>query len=311
MFLKPGNKTRKACRGLLALLALGLVTATLVPLIHTDQWWIRVFDFPRIQIASLIVLTFAGYVALFFWRGLHLWEWVLAAAAGAALVWQAMLIVPYTPLHPLELPASQNKDDSDRISILIYNVRYDNDRVEPLLDVIRDKAPDVILLSEPTPWWHEQLQELKDDYPYAVEQPQNNHYGMLVYSKLELVNPEIRFLIEPAVPSVRTGVKLRSGTRITLYSVHPRPPGLKPPDKGEGTEDSDDREDSDVRDAELLLIAREVEKIGEVPVIVAGDFNDVAWSGTTRLFQRIGGLLDPRVGRGLYNTYDTGNQLFR
>jgi endonuclease/exonuclease/phosphatase (EEP) superfamily protein YafD len=93
---------------------------------------------------------------------------------------------------------------------------------------------------------------------------------------------------------------------VTLYGVHPRPPGLKRRD-GEESE----REDSDMRDAELLLVAKEVKKLGDVPVIVAGDFNDVAWSHTTRLFQRIGGLLDPRVGRGLFNTFSTESFLMR
>lgn len=305
---------------ILILLSLVLIYATAIPLLRSDAWWIRIFDFPRIQIVVLLVLTLGGFAALGLWRRLQTWQYPFVAMMVICLIWQVISIAPYTRFYSKQMDDSQAKDDSNRISLLLFNVLSHNREVQALRDLIRDTDPDLILLSEPTDWWLEQLSDLEKDYPYTVFQPQDNQYGKLLYSRLELINPEVRFLIESEIPSLRSQIRLRSGTVITFYGVHPRPPGLKRP-KGEEKASADDAEgegenggeraDSDMRDAELMVVAKEVKKLGDVPVIVAGDFNDVAWSHTSHLFQRLSGSLDPRVGRGLYHTFDTRTRLLR
>ncbi|HSL17738.1 MAG TPA: endonuclease/exonuclease/phosphatase family protein [Methylomirabilota bacterium] len=314
MSIKKGKVLSVFCRVAVGLFSSALICGTAVPILHSNAWWIRVFDFPRLQIAALMGLALAGYAVLHLCGRLRPWEYALAALVGLGLVWQLVSIAPYTAFYPREMADSRAEDDSNRISLLAYNVLSGNREVEALRDLIRDTDPDLILLSEPTRRWLEQLDGLEESYPYTLHQPQENQYGMLLYSRLELVNPEIRFLIEPGIPSFRSQVRLRSGTLVTLYGLHPRPPGLKRPDEGEdgGVEEDDgERVDSVMRDAELLLVATEIQELGDVPVIVAGDLNDVAWSHTTRLFQRIGGLLDPRVGRGLFNTFDASSRFLR
>ena len=60
----------------------------------------------------------------------------------------------------------------------------------------------------------------------------------------------------------------------------------------------------------MMMIAKK-SMDAKLPVIVLGDFNDVAWSETTKLFENVSGLLDVRKGRGIYNTYNAENILTR
>jgi len=114
--------------------------------------------------------------------------------------------------------------------------------------------------------------------------------------KLEVLQPRVRFLVQDAIPSIHARLRLRSGALVELHGVHPTPPQ---PDR-----------DTTPRDVELILVGREVAG-DRRPTIVAGDLNDVGWSATTREFQEISGLLDPRVGRGLYATFNANWPLLR
>lgn len=194
-------------------------------------------------------------------------------------------------------------DKEGLISVFVANVLQDNREAAELEKDIKGSDPDLTLITEADLWWTERLGHLEETHPHTVKHPLDNTYGMNLYSRFPLSGSEVRFLIDPEVPSIRTTVSMPNGRKVLFYGLHPTPPGAEHPENG-------DRQDSDDRDAELVVVAKEVADV-EGPIIVAGDFNDVAWSHTTRLFQRTSRLLDPRVGRGFYNSYNAKLPLLR
>jgi endonuclease/exonuclease/phosphatase (EEP) superfamily protein YafD len=278
-------------------LALLVLVTTALAFIRTDEWWVRVCDFPRLQITSVGLILL---VLIAFWPGYggkaRLWLCGLLCVAVAAQAWH---LFPYTTLSRKQV---LNADAAGpELKILISNVLQQNRDSERLLALAATIRPDVILLSETDAWWTQQLEVLNQSHPHLISRPQENGYGMNLFSRFPLHRPEVRFLTDPGVPSFHAGMEV-NGKTIQFYAVHPRPPGIM--------ETGPTPQDSGQRDAELVLVAREVREHRE-PVIVAGDFNDVAWSHTTRLFQRISRLLDPRVGRGLFNTFHVRTPFLR
>ncbi|NNE98670.1 MAG: endonuclease [Pyrinomonadaceae bacterium] len=271
------------------------VLLTLLPLLKFSHWTIRIGDFPRVQIGVLCLILSLILAAL---RTFQITDLILVAALLCSALYQFYRIYPYTFIAAREVEASKTNDTSSNIKLLIANVLIENRDSEKLLSLIEEYDPDVILLAEVDGWWIEATKQLEERYPFTVLHPLDNAYGIAFFSKLELVSPRLRFLVEKDVPSVETEIKLRNGKIINFYGLHPRPPI-----PGE-------KLSSETRDAELLIAAKEIQG-SDQPTIVAGDFNDVAWSETTRLFQRISGLLDARIGRGFYNTFHADHFFLR
>lgn len=272
------------------LLAAFVTTASLIPFSQGEAWWIRVLDFPRAQILTLGLLALG--LCLFFW-GFRTWCGIaLLTATVSAIVIQSAYIFPYTPLAPKEVLGATEHMPESTISLLVANVLMSNRRTDRLLRMIAERRPDVVLLLEPDTWWEEKLRVLeKEGYRFTIKEPRDNRYGMLLYSRLPLLDPEVKHLLRDDIPSMHTRIRLPSGRLIWFHGLHPEPPSP--------TQASS----SLPRDAELLIVGRKV-KDSELPSIVAGDLNDVAWSYTTKLFQEISSLLDPRKGRGMFNTFN-------
>lgn len=264
-----------------------MVFISLLPLIRSDFWVFRVFEFPRAQkwvvnfillIASILFFPSDAYFSFGFI--------ILLLANQLYLSYQ---VYPYLPIAKKQIE-SVSLDFEPSIKLLIANVYQENREWMTLSSMIEREQADVVLLLETNKWWKEKCNSfLSTDYAYQVIEDRENTYGMLLYSKLQLTNTKIHYLVKNEVPSIETDIKL--GKRlIKFFAIHPEPP--VPSENPKST----------ARDAEILLVGQKT-KADKIPTIVAGDLNDVAWSYTTELFLKISGLLDPRRGRGFFSSF--------
>jgi len=265
-----------------------LVISTVLPLSKVPFGLIRGLEFLRAQYFVLSLgLTF--YVLLFYRDWFYGIGWIVLTVLALT---QLIYIAKFTPIWSSQsvaaTPALQ-ANELRRISVLAANVKKSNRDYDALIELVQFQSPDVVLAIEVDDAWISALRDaFGSKYDEWIDVPKDNGYGICVFSKLPLSDVEVRELITQDVPSVRAVVQLRSGHLARLYVVHPEPPVPHHDTKG--------------RDSEIALIGMEAAN-DDLPCIVAGDLNDVAWSTTTRRFQRLSGLLDPRVGRGFYNTF--------
>ncbi|MBA1227294.1 endonuclease/exonuclease/phosphatase family protein [Pseudomonas stutzeri] len=269
---------------------------TLLPLWRHRAWWVRVWEFPRLQLATLLAVLLVAQAPLLDYG--QPWHLLASLTSAACLIYQLWWIAPYTRLWRNEVLRAEPEAPGSRIRVMATNVLGPNRQAECLLALVHEYRPDVLVTLETDSWWEAHLDQLSDDYPHSIRCPQDNLYGMHVYSRLPLEEPELKFLVENDVPSMHARVRVDDSLSVRMHFLHPAPPS--PTENDESTE----------RDVELLVVARSIQHSDD-PIIVTGDLNDVAWSPTTRLFRKISGLLDPRVGRGMYNTFHAHHWFLR
>lgn len=281
-------------------LSIVVIVMTLLSLLYDiNVWWIKTLDFPRLQ------LLIVGLILLLAFVGLNT-QWSVGASLLvlgliAAIGLQIYFIFPYTPLAEKEVrSANLEKINTEAsVKLLIANVYMHNRQAENFLDIVNQSNSDLVLVMETNQWWINALQPLQSDYRYYKEYPANNTYGMALYSRYPLEEMQVKFLQNDSVPSFHTTVQLPNGRSFHFHGVHPVPPVLSkhPDNKGQ-------------KEIALIRVGQMVAQHSQ-PTIVAGDFNDVAWSNTSRLFQVDGELNDVRVGRGLYNSFDATSFFLR
>lgn len=273
--------------------ALGVfvITTTLLPLTKSVKWWVRMWDFPRLHIAVLALMS--ALLTLVF---LPVFYGLLFAAVSACFIYQAVLIYPYTRIAKTEVDLLQPTPQSDQISLISVNVLMENERHEDLIAIIEREDPDVLFLMETDEIWFDALQGVLARYPTIKTRIKDDHYGLIFATRLEV---ETYKLMTPScddTAALKAVLKTANGSVFNFIGLHPRPPV-----PGNDTIARDEQ----IKDAALMANS------SARPTVCMGDFNDAAWSWTSRRFKKYGGFREPRIGRGLLSSFHAQYKFMR
>jgi len=262
--------------------------AVILPVAQTRIWWVRIFDFPKLQLIGLLMLA----IALYAYTTPTPWLWIdgaLLTLFTISLLRLCYDIYPFTPLGRTQVPTQHNTSDTT-LSLLVSNVRVLNGHIAELWNKVLDVDSDVVLLMETTQEWDAQKpDEIDERYPHQCTHPAGDGKGMMLFSKYPLKDDKVRFLDNQDVPSIDSYIEVNEQLPpIRFYGIHPEPPAPTFRDEN--------------RFEELYAIANELASSKE-PSIVCGDLNEPCWSRITQTFLIRSQMRNPRQGRGLYCTF--------
>ncbi len=271
-----------------------LIVLSVLPFIQNQHWVFRVPEFLKLQ---LFVLQVVVFTAAFFFVNAAGWLWGIQLIQGALMVYHVYLLMRYTRFWKRQKFRRTGKA-SEKIKLISCNIYQFNTEYRRFVELIQKEQPDIFLTMESNSDWEREMRVLEKDYPNYEKVTLENTYGMHFYTKLKLHRVQTHYFVAEDVPSMEAELETRDGHRFIFFGVHPPPPSP--------TEEENSKE----RDGDLLSVAKRVRDY-QLPVVVTGDFNNVAWAKSSILFRKTSRLIDARIGRGILATFHTRYWFFR
>lgn len=166
-------------------------------------WWAEAFDHAMVHVAVLCALGAAL-------AGLRR-EW---AMSGLLLVLFTVDLVRWWPRPPA------GADGGRAVTVLFANVLGHNPGRRAFLALVEREDPDIIGLAEVTPGWARALEPLRSAYPFHLEEPREDAFGVALYSRVPLDDLAVVHLAGAPFPSVQA--RVTGGVQVLV--THPPPP---------------------------------------------------------------------------------------
>lgn len=275
-------------------------------------FWLKILiDLAYTLTVFTLLFTLAGYGGGFHW-GLDLFSHfrVQYLAGGALLAvillllrrWRwsvvALLCVSMNAVAVLPWYGRRHRGpgegaETTNLRVVLSNVFTGNVHKQQVLDFVRKEAPDILVLQEVDSDWRHALRELDVEMGHSRVYPQEDNFGIGLWSRLPLKEAEVFGIGAFDVPTIRAKVEV-AGTMVEIIATHPLPP-IRSTNHGE-------------RNSQLATIAG-FARDAATPVIVLGDLNITMWSPHYSTFIRKSGLVNARRGFGILPTWPTINPL--
>lgn len=271
-----------------------LIILSVLPFVQHQHWIFRVPEFLKLQLFVIQVLVFVGSC---FYLKENLVLWYLQGAQLILIGYHAYVLMRYTKFWRTT-KYENTANASDQVKILVCNVYQPNQQYHRFIQLIEKEQPDLFLTMESNGGWEQAMRGLEKDYSEYEKVTLENTYGMHFYTKLKVNRLETHYFVADDLPSIEAELETRNGHKFIFFGVHPPPPSP--------TEEDNSKE----RDGDLLCVAKKVRDY-KLPVVVAGDFNNVAWAKSSLLFKKTSRLIDARIGRGILATFHAKYWFFR
>ncbi|MGV3526424.1 MAG: endonuclease/exonuclease/phosphatase family protein [Candidatus Sericytochromatia bacterium] len=186
-------------------------------------------------------------------------------------------------LLPWYLPqAAPVRSAAPPLKLLLANVHFANTQVAPLQQLIATEQPDLVVLQEANDWHRQMMQQFKPQLPYHFRPPGPKSYGLSVWSRYPVSQPQFMLLGQDHLPSLSGRLHVNGQTYGLLTTQLSSPL----------------RVTNGARNRQLDTLARYVDEHPDTALLL-GDFNISMWSPYYKQLEKRTGLHNCRLGFGV------------
>ncbi len=200
-----------------------------------------------------------------------------------ALVMTLFLTANFAGIAGFYFSRDRSPENGTPVRIMLSNVYTANSSYDLLRNLVTEEDPDIIVLEEISREWLDNIGALKEKYPYKILCPQEDNFGIGIFSKLPLTSEKVSYWGDYRLPYIEAKVE-HCGKHFDIIAVHTVPPM---------------RKDGWLMRNEQILDFAVIAKSKSSPTVLIGDLNVTPWSPVFRKLKRDSGLQDSMKGFGV------------